>query len=193
MNIYNLISDLDKKISAEVEIDDKNNIQLTMLLIECKYNLDIIASIDFGKSNSDDTQLREVIKLLSSAALEKLLINGSFKSNSVFMKWLYKSYNQISFLIFESSEDQEQISPNDTLLFNMYKRITVLKALATINPPYTSLKQLNFKKRMINLNEVLLEINSKIHILWEYSAVKKKADSWMQSAHQIKKTRILIR
>ena len=27
MNIYNLISDLDKKISAEVEIDDKNNIQ----------------------------------------------------------------------------------------------------------------------------------------------------------------------
>ena len=25
MNIYNLISDLDKKISAEVEIDDKNN------------------------------------------------------------------------------------------------------------------------------------------------------------------------
>lgn len=193
MNIYNLISDLDKKISAEVEIDDKNNIQLTMLLIECKYNLDIIASIDFGKSNSDDTQLREVIKLLSSAALEKLLINGSFKSNSVFMKWLYKSYNQISSLIFESSEDQEQISPNDTLLFNMYKRITVLKALATINPPYTSLKQLNFKKRMINLNEVLLEINSKIHILWEYSAVKKKADSWMQSAHQIKKTRILIR
>ena len=164
MNIYNLISDLDKKISAEVEIDDKNNIQLTMLLIECKYNLDIIASIDLGKSNSDDTQLREVIKLLSSAALEKLLINGSFKSNSVFMKWLYKSYNQISSLIFESSEDQEQISPNDTLLFNMYKRITVLKALATINPPYTSLKQLNFKKRMINLNEVLLEINSKIHI-----------------------------
>lgn len=164
MNIYNLISDLDKKISAEVEIDDKNNIQLTMLLIECKYNLDIIASIDFGKSNSDDTQLREVIKLLSSAALEKLLINGSFKSNSVFMKWLYKSYNQISSLIFESSEDQEQISPNDTLLFNMYKRITVLKALATINPPYTALKQLNYKKRMINLNKVLLEINSKIHI-----------------------------
>ena len=65
MGIFNLISDLDKKLSAEVEIDDKNNIQLTMLLIECKYNLDIIDSIDLGKSNNDDLQLREVIKLLS--------------------------------------------------------------------------------------------------------------------------------
>jgi hypothetical protein len=164
MNIYNLISDLDKKISTEVEMDEKNNIQLTMLLIECKYNLDIIASIDFDKSNSDDIQLREVLKLLSSDALEKLLLNGSFKSNSVFMKWLYKSYNQISSLIFESSEDQEQISPNDTLLFNMYKRIIVLKALATINPPYTSLKKINYLVRLKNLNGVLLKINSKINL-----------------------------
>ena len=164
MNIYNLISDLDKRLSTEVEMDDKNNIQLTMLLIECKYNLDIIASIDFEKSNNDDTQLREVIKLLSSEALEKLLLNGSFKSNSVFMKWLYKSFNQISALIFESSEDQEQISPNDTLLFNMYKRIAVLKALSTINPPYTALKQLNFRTRLKYLNDILLEINSKIKL-----------------------------
>jgi hypothetical protein len=164
MKIYNLISDLDKKLSTEIEMDDKNNIQLTMLLIECKYNLDIIASIDFEKSNNDDTQLREVIKLLSSTALEKLLFNGSFKSNSVFMKWLYKTFNQLSDLIFESSEDQEQISPNDTLLFNMYKRITVLKALSTINPPYTSLKNINYIIRLRNLNTVLLKINSKINL-----------------------------
>ncbi len=164
MGIFNLISDLDKKLSAEVEIDDKNNIQLTMLLIECKYNLDIIDSIDLGKSNNDDLQLREVIKLLSYSALEKLLLNGSFKSDSVFMSWLYKSYNQISSLIFEGSEDQEQISSNDTLLFNMYKRIAVLKALATINPPHTSLKNINYLKRLKNLKDVLIDINSKIKL-----------------------------
>jgi hypothetical protein len=164
MKIFNLISALDKRISAETKVDDKNKIQLSMLMIECKYNLDIIAVIDFKKSNNDDPQLREVINLLSSEALEKLLLNGSIKSASVFMKWLYTTYTQISEVILKSEDDQEQISPNDTLLFNMYKRITVLKALATINPPYTSLKQLNFKKRMINLNEVLLEINSKIHL-----------------------------
>jgi hypothetical protein len=164
MKIFNLISALDKRISAETKVDDKNKIQLSMLMIECKYNLDIIAVIDFKKSNNDDPQLREVINLLSSEALEKLLLNGSIKSASVFMKWLYTTYTQISEVILKSEDDQEQISPNDTLLFNMYKRITVLKALATIKPPYTSLKQLNFKKRMINLNEVLLEINSKIHL-----------------------------
>ena len=164
MKIFNLISALDKRISAETKVDDKKKIQLSMLMIECKYNLDIIAVIDFKKSNNDDPQLREVINLLSSEALEKLLLNGSIKSASVFMKWLYTTYTQISEVILKSEDDQEQISPNDTLLFNMYKRITVLKALATINPPYTSLKQLNFKKRMINLNEVLLEINSKIHL-----------------------------
>ncbi len=58
----------------------------------------------------------------------------------------------------------QQISPKNTLLFNMYKRITVLKALATINPPYTSLKNINYLTRLRNLNNVLLTINSKINL-----------------------------
>ena len=49
MNILNLISALDKRISAETKVDDQNKIRLSMLMIECKYNLDIIAVIDFKK------------------------------------------------------------------------------------------------------------------------------------------------
>ena len=105
MNIFNLISALDKRISSETKVDDQNKIQLSMLMIECKYNLDIIAAIDFKKSNNDDPQLREVINLLSSEALEKLMLNGSFKSDSVFMKWLYTTYTQISEVIFKSEDD----------------------------------------------------------------------------------------
>ena len=164
MNIFNLISALDKRISAETKVDDQNKIQLSMLMIECKYNLDIIAVIDFKKSNNDDPQLREVINLLSSEALEKLLLNGSFKSDSVFIKWLYTTYTQISEVIFKSEDDQEQISPNDTLLFNMYKRITVLKSLVKIKPPYTSLKTINYLTRLTHLHSALLKINSKINL-----------------------------
>ena len=58
----------------------------------------------------------------------------------------------------------EQISPKNTLLFNIYKRITILKALATINSPCTSLKNINYLTRLRNLNSVLLKINFKINL-----------------------------
>ncbi len=160
MQIFNLISNLDNKLATEVKLDDQNKIQLVMLLIECKYNLDIISAIDFEKSNNNDHQIREVIKLLSSEALEKLILKGSFKSDSFFMSWLYQSFNQLSSLKYINSEDQENNSPDESLLFNLYKRITVLKALATIDPPYTSLKTINYLRRLKNLNKVLLDINS---------------------------------
>ena len=164
MKIINLLKDLDNKFTTEVKVEEKNNIQLGMLLIECKYNLDIIDAIDFEKSSNNDPQLREVIKLLSTEALEKLILNGTYKSDSVFMRWMYKAFNQITEVNITSEGLEEQISPNDTLLFNMYKRITVMQSLVIINPPFTSLKNINYLKRLKNLKEVLLDINSKIKL-----------------------------
>jgi hypothetical protein len=164
MNITKLISDLDCKISAEQKLEANRNLQLTMFLIENKYNLDILAAIKLDNEllDSHDSQLRQVINLLSSDALSNLLKQGAFRSDSVIMAYIYKSWKNISW--FSSENKDEIISEHDTLIFNIYKRIEVLKTLASIEPPYTAMKQLNFRTRLKNLNDVLLAINSKIQL-----------------------------
>ena len=132
MNITKLISDLDCKIAAEQKLEANRNLQLTMFLIENKYNLDILAAIKLDNEllDSHDSQLRQVINLLSSDALSNLLKQGAFRSDSVIMTYIYKSWKNISW--FSSENKDEIISENDTLIFNIYKRIEVLKALASI-------------------------------------------------------------
>jgi hypothetical protein len=78
---------------------------------------------------------------------------------------LSSTYQFLKSIIPLSSPDiNEIISQQDTLIFNIYKRIEVLKALSIIEPPYTSLKKLNLRTRLRNLKDVLLEINAKIHM-----------------------------
>ena len=135
-----------------------------MFLIEVKYNLDILDSIRLDKdiSESHDNQLRQVINLLSSDALSNLLKYGGFQNESVFMSSIYQFVKSI--IPLSSPDIDEIISQQDTLIFNIYKRIEVVKALSSIEPPYTSMKQLNLRSRLRNLKDVLLEINAKIHI-----------------------------
>jgi hypothetical protein len=164
MNIIKLIAELDRKIAEEHNLENKKNLQLTMFLVENKYNLDILASINFNKDVLDinDGQLRQVINCLSSEALLNLLKNGAFQSDSVFIAYIYTIWKNFKSL--SSDNKEEVISENDTIIFNIYKRIEVLKALANIEPPYTAMKQLNFTARLKNLNDVLLEANSKIQL-----------------------------
>lgn len=160
MNIIKLISDIDSKIAAEQNIEAKRKLQLTMFLIENKYNLDILATIKLDDEllESNYSQLKQVINLLSSEALSNLLKQGAFRSDSVIIEYIYKSWKNIDKFI--SDNKDEIISEHDTLIFNVYKRIEVLKSLASIEPPYTVMKQLNFRIRLKNLNDVLLKINS---------------------------------
>jgi hypothetical protein len=164
MNISKLISDFDIKIASEKKLENKKKLHLNMFLIEIKYNLDILDSIKLDKdlAESHDNQLRQVINLLSSDALSNLLKYGGFQSESVFMPSIYQFLKSITKLT--STDIDEIISQQDTLIFNIYKRIEVIKALSSIEPPYTSIKQLNLRTRLRNLKDVLLEINSKIHI-----------------------------
>jgi hypothetical protein len=164
MSLIKLISELDSQIAAEQNLEDKKKLQLNMFLIEIKYNLDLLDSIKLDKDlpESHDNQLRQVINLLSSDALSNLLKYGGFQSESVFMSSIYQFLKSITKLT--STDIDEIISQQDTLIFNIYKRIEVIKALSSIEPPYTSIKQLNLRTRLRNLKDVLLEINSKIHI-----------------------------
>jgi hypothetical protein len=164
MSLIKLISELDRQIAAEQKLEDKKKLQLNMFLIEIKYNLDLLDSIKLDKDivENHDNQLRQVINLLSSDALSNLLKYGGFQSESVFMSSIYQFLKSITPL--SSTDIDEIISQQDTLIFNIYKRIEVIKALSSIEPPYTSIKQLNLRTRLRNLKDVLLEINSKIHI-----------------------------
>jgi hypothetical protein len=164
MNIIKLITELDRKITQEHNLENKKNLQLTMFLVEAKYNLDILASINLNKDDLVENygQLRQVINCLSSEALLNLLKQGAFQSDSIFISHIYKIWKNFASLSLENKE--EVISEHDTIIFNIYKRIEVLKALASIEPPYTAMKQLNFRTRLKNLNDVLLEANSKIQL-----------------------------
>jgi hypothetical protein len=164
MNLIKLISDLDRQIAAEQKLEDKKKLQLNMFLLEVKYNLDILDSIrlEKGLPESNDSQMRQVINLLSSDALSNLLKYGGFQNESVFLSSTYQFLKSI--IPLSSPDINEIISQQDTLIFNIYKRIEVLKALSIIEPPYTSLKKLNLRTRLRNLKDVLLEINAKIHM-----------------------------
>jgi hypothetical protein len=158
MSIFNLVKELDNKIGLLQSDAEKNDMQLDMLLIECKYNLDLLDVLNFDIMRNDDPQIRSVIMLLSNSALECLISNGAYKSDSLFMNISKDLFGAVKFIF----DDEPQIKNDDSLLFNLYKRIIVLKAIATIEPPYTSLKEINYKARLKNLNTILLEINKKV-------------------------------
>ena len=160
MTLFNLIVDLDKRIGLVQSEAEKNDIQLSMFLIECKYNLDILDALDLNKISNDNPQITSIVMLLSNSALELLISNGAYKSDSLFINFGKELFSKVKYIL--ESESQLQIKNTDTKLFNLYKRITVLKALASIEPPYTTLKEINYKVRLKNLNKILLDINAKI-------------------------------
>ena len=158
MSFFSLVKELDNKIGLLQSDSDKYDMQLAMMLFECKYNLDILGTLDLNNISNNDPQIRSVIKLLSNSALEFLISEGAYKSDSLFMNISKNIVDAISYIF----EDEPQIKNDDSLLFNLYKRITVLKALASVEPPYTAIKDINYKVRLKHLNKILLEINSKI-------------------------------
>ena len=158
MSFFSLVKELDNKIGLLQSDSDKYDMQLAMMLFECKYNLDILGALDLNNISNNDPQIRSVIKLLSNSALEFLISEGAYKSDSLFMNISKNIVDAISYIF----EDEPQIKNDDSLLFNLYKRITVLKALASVEPPYTAIKDINYKVRLKHLNKILLEINSKI-------------------------------
>lgn len=142
--------------------DDKKRKQLLlkMLMIELKYNLDMIEVIKLKSSDNDTTQLREIIKKLSHSSIEKFLIEyNDFDYNSFINAKLGQVFESATSLL--KKNQQEYINPEDGLLLNLYKRIIVLKALADLQEPYKSIKKLNFKTRINNLKKVLVEITKK--------------------------------
>jgi hypothetical protein len=160
MTLFNLIVDLDKRIGLVQSEAEKNDIQLSMFLIECKYNLDILDALDLKKISNDNPQIRSIVMLLSNSALELLISKGAYKSDSLFMNFGKDIFSKVKYMLEDDS--QPQIKNTDTLLFNLYKRITVLKALASVEPPYTAIKDINYKVRLKHLNKILLDINAKI-------------------------------
>jgi hypothetical protein len=158
MSIFNLVKELDNKIGLLQSEVEKNDMQLDMLLIECKYNLDLLDLLNFDIMRNDDPQIRSVIMLLSNTALESLILKGAYKSDSLFMNISKDLFGAIKFIF----DDEPQIKNDDPLLFNLYKRITVLKAIVSIEPPYSALHEIKYNIRLKNLKKILLEINSKI-------------------------------
>ncbi len=139
--------------------DDVNRRKYLVFLVkmECRYNIDLINSISFSKSKDNHLELRKIIQMLSVEALNRLMEYTSEKdSESFFISKLLEipgkvrqEFNKKAF---------NKIEENDPILFNVYKRILVLKSLSQIDPPYECLKDLRFKMRLKNLREVMIVI-----------------------------------
>ena len=128
-----------------------------MVKYECRFNIDLISAIKFSKANDKSKEIRSIINLLSTVAIQRC-IEESFKSNnSSFLGSLALNVSS-EVLSFFSQSSFNKLESNDPLLFNVYKRILVLKALASIEPPYQNLKDLRFITRLNNLKKTLIEI-----------------------------------
>jgi hypothetical protein len=158
--MINLLVELDKKLGALHSEQEKKELLNTMFQIECRYNLDLLDVIKDEAVNENNNQARTIVKLLSNKALETIITHHSFKADSLIINTSYSIINIISNFLDENLSSD--LNNNDPLLFKLYKRINVLKALATIEPPYTSINEIKFNVRLKNLYRAILEINSKV-------------------------------
>ncbi len=150
----------DQLLHKKLNKKDRDKKLIFLFLTECKYNLDILASINFEDHASDESQLRKIIKLLSITVIEKIYFEDDKNiEGSILFDIAKKLGGTLNKIFFNGVGDMESIS--DNLIQNLYKRILVLKSLSEIEPPYSSLKNLNYKLRLKNLNKVLLKVVEK--------------------------------
>ena len=157
LEYFALIKNIDSILAEIKDEKAKNQLLIQMMKYECRFNIDLISSIKVSKANDKNSEIRSIINLLSTAAIQKC-IEESFKSNnSSFLGSLtWDISSKVSSFLSQSSFNK--LESNDPILFNVYKRILVLKALASIEPPYQNLKDLRFITRLKNLKNTLIEI-----------------------------------
>jgi hypothetical protein len=157
LEYFALIKNIDSILAGIKDEKSKNQFLIQMMKYECRFNIDLISSIKVSKANDKNYEIRSIINLLSTFAIQKC-IEESFKSkNSSFLGSLALNISSdVQSLLSQSSFNK--LESNDPILFNVYKRILVLKALASIEPPYQNLKDLRFITRLKNLKSTLIEI-----------------------------------
>lgn len=157
LEYFTLIKNIDSILADIKDEKAKNQFLIQMMKYECRFNIDLISSIKVSKANDKNAEIRSIINLISTLAIQKC-IEESFKSkNSSFLGSLTLDISsKVSSFLSQSSFNK--LESNDPILFNVYKRILVLKALASIEPPYQNLKDLRFITRLKNLKNTLIEI-----------------------------------
>jgi hypothetical protein len=160
--IKEFLSFFDSEINQISDSNTKFKLFKRLFIDECKYNLDLLNIINFSKVKSDDEQLGKLIQLLSQSALE-LIIFDVYKSKSE--SYIFNMFNELlqnEKIKIGGESILEHIKSSDSIIFNLYKRISVLKAVAKIDTSSESFKNLNYRTRLKNLRALLLDIINNI-------------------------------
>jgi len=156
--VINLLIELDKKLGQLQNEQEKRELLAMMFKIECRYNLDLLDVIKYDAVNENNDQARTIVKLLSNKALERIITNNLFKDDSFLINTSKLFLNTLNDIL--DKDLSTALKDNDPLLLKLHKRIFVLQALATIEPPYISLNKINFNVRLKNLHRAILKINT---------------------------------
>lgn len=143
----------DTEVQSSINDEKKQKLLLEMFLVECKFNLDILDVIDYSKKQNDKDDFSEIISLLSFQGLLSVL-KYEKSSSSFLTNKLTAIFNKHS----SKNEDLQRYKDDEEKLMALYKRIIVLKALASISKNNDSIKKINFKTRLKNLKRILLII-----------------------------------
>lgn len=156
--IISVFNYFDKNLQKEKKNIKKKEILLTLFLIECKYNVDILDLIKSDVKN-DDEQINEIINLLSIGGIERVISEKGVLTGDSFLIGL--GNDVIKKLKTTSKENQDNKLENidDSTIFNIYKRMLVLKAITKISKPYTMVININTLTRLNHLKKLLLIIS----------------------------------
>jgi hypothetical protein len=148
----------DKQLQAETAVNKKKEILLRLFLIECKYNVDILDLIKSDGKN-DDTQIHEIINLLSVGGIERVISEKDTLVGDSFLIGLGGDIIKRLKTTDKENRDNKIENIDDSIIFNIYKRMLVLKAITKISKPYTAVKKINTLVRLKNLKKLLLIIS----------------------------------
>ena len=126
---------------------------LRLFLIECKYNVDILDLIKSDGKN-DDTQIHEIINLLSVGGIERVISEKDTLVGDSFLIELGKDL--ITRLREINKKESTNANLDDSVVFDVYKRILVLKSISKLTQPYSAVKDIKILLRLKHLKGMFL-------------------------------------
>lgn len=164
MEFLNLLDRFDNSLGDNKKNKQKTELLKRMVLIECKYNLDILNVINTDAIKENEANLSDIVKLLKTDALETLLFDENLAETSSVIFGKITAFIKKAVEVVDEEIKPIKINNDDPTALIIYKKISILKALSSIKQPNPTLIKINYKKRIDNLHNALLELNNIVGI-----------------------------
>lgn len=136
---------------------EKKQLMVLALQIELKYNMDLLDCYNLKNPKAQEFNYSALINLLSSEAL------GSFFKYEKETKGAWAEFSkEIIGLVYKEKDKFEE---NEAAIVHVYKTIAVLKALTIVSSQEGPNPQIQFNKRLKNLQKRILFLYSQLNLI----------------------------